>query len=160
MNADAAQLPPHQPNCMGCGHENSAGIGLRMRRDGEVIRGEVTFDRRHEGAPGFAHGGAISTALDDALGFVLLLLERPAVTARLEVDFRRPAFLGRRYEVEAWAEAINGRKLSLAAVLRDERSGIVAEASGLFLGVEAEHFSQSGSELPAEWSRNFVQASE
>ena len=143
-------LPPHQPHCFGCGDQNPASLGLRLRRDGERIRGEVTLDRRHEGAPGFAHGGAISTALDDALGSVLVILERPAVTAKLEVNYRRPAFLDRRFEVEAWAERIDGRKLHLAGELRDAGE-LVADARGLFVQVEVEHFLRGAEELPQSW---------
>jgi carbonic anhydrase len=28
---------------------------MRMERDGERVRGSLTLDRRHEGAPGYAH---------------------------------------------------------------------------------------------------------
>lgn len=132
-------LPPHHPNCLGCGDENPAGVGLRMRRDGERVRGEVTLDRRHEGAPGYAHGGAVSTILDDALGMLLFVLERPAVTARIEVDFRRPAFLERPFEVEAWVDRVDGRKLHLVGELRADGE-LVAEAHALFLEVDVEHF--------------------
>jgi acyl-CoA thioesterase FadM len=132
-------LPPHQPNCLGCGDENPAGLGMRMRRDGDRVVGEVTLDSRHEGAPGYAHGGAVTTALDDAIGMLLFVLERPAVTARLEVDFRRPAFVDRRFEVDAWIDEIEGRKLHLRSALRDGGE-TVAEAKALFLEVDAEHF--------------------
>lgn len=114
-------------------------MGLRLRLDGERVRGHVTLDRRHEGAPGFAHGGAVATVLDDALGTMLLVLRRPAVTAKLEVDYRRPAFLGRRFEIEAWAERTDDRKLWLAGVLR-EGDDVVAEAHALFVAVSVEHF--------------------
>jgi len=54
--------PPHQPHCLGCGDRNPASMGLRPRADGErVVRSHVTLDQRHEGAPGFAHGGAVAT---------------------------------------------------------------------------------------------------
>ena len=134
-------LPPHHPNCLGCGDENPAGVGMRMRRDGDRVRGEVTLDRRHEGAPGYAHGGAVSTVLDDALGMLLFILRRPAVTARLEVDFRRPAFLERPFDVEAWVDSIDGRKLHLAAQLR-EGDELIAEGRALFLEVDVEHFAR------------------
>lgn len=150
MSIPDGDLPPHQPHCLGCGPENPAGLGMRMRRDGERIRGDVTPDRRHEGAPGFVHGGAISTILDDALGSVLLILQRPAVTAKLEVNYRRPAFLGRRFEVEAWAERVDGRKLHLAGEMR-EQGALVADARGLFLEVEVEHFLAAGHKPPAGW---------
>lgn len=134
-------LPPHHPNCLGCGDENPAGVGMRMRRDGDRVRGEVTLDRRHEGAPGYAHGGAVSTVLDDALGMLLFILRRPAVTARLEVDFRRPAYLERPFDVEAWVDSIDGRKLHLAAQMR-EGDELIAEGHALFLEVDVEHFAR------------------
>lgn len=150
---DTDYLPPHQPNCLGCGDRNPASMGIRLRRDGERIRGEVTLDERHEGAPGFAHGGAVATVLDDSLGSLLLILQRPAVTAKLEVNYRRPAFLGRRFEIEAWIEATNGRKLWLAGELRDQGEP-VADARGLFIEVELEHFLQGAHSRPSDWDEH------
>ncbi|HKP89659.1 MAG TPA: PaaI family thioesterase [Thermoleophilaceae bacterium] len=134
-------LPPHHANCMGCGPDNPAGVAMRMERDGDRVRGSVELDRRHEGAPGYAHGGAVTTILDDALGMLLFILRRPAVTARIEVDFRRPAYIGRPFEVEAWVDRVEGRKLWMAATLRDAGE-VVAEARSLFLVVEPEHFAR------------------
>lgn len=143
-------LPPHQPNCLGCGDENPAAMGLRLRIEGDRVKGDVTLDRRQEGAPGFAHGGAVATILDDTLGTLLLVVRRPAVTAKLEVNYRRPAFIDRRFEVEAWLERAEGRKLHLAGELRD-RGELIADARGLFLEVELDHFLQSGANPPMEW---------
>jgi acyl-coenzyme A thioesterase PaaI-like protein len=126
---------------MGCGDANPAGLGMRMQRDGDRVRGSVELDRRHEGAPGYAHGGAVATILDDALGMLLFILRRPAVTARIEVDFRRPAYLGRPFDVEAWVDRVEGRKLWMAAALRDTGE-LIAEARSLFLEVDPEHFAR------------------
>lgn len=150
---DTDYLPPHQPNCLGCGDRNPASMGVRLRRAGERIRGEVTLDERHEGAPGFAHGGAVATVLDDSLGSLLVILERPAVTAKLEVNYRRPAFLGRRFEIEAWVEETDGRKLWLAGELRDQGEP-VADARGLFVEVELEHFLQGEDKRPDDWDEH------
>jgi acyl-coenzyme A thioesterase PaaI-like protein len=141
------RLPPHQPNCLGCGPENPAGLGMRMRREGERVLGEVTLDSRHEGAPGYAHGGAVTTALDDAIGMLLFVLRRPAVTAKLEVNFRRPAFIGRPFALEAWVDRIEGRKLHLRSEMRDEGE-TVAEANALFLEVDVEHFAEGARRTP------------
>ncbi|MEA2367956.1 MAG: hypothetical protein QOH38_674 [Thermoleophilaceae bacterium] len=147
----SAALPPHHPNCMGCGDENPAGVGLRMERDGDRVRGSVTLDRRHEGAPGYAHGGAVSTILDDALGMLLFILRRPAVTARLEVDFRLPAYLGHPFDVEAWVDAADGRKLWMRAELREDGE-VIAEARSLFVAVDPQHFAR-GVEASAQHER-------
>ncbi len=125
-------------------------MGLRLWLDGERVRGEVTLDRRHEGAPGFAHGGAVATVLDDALGTLLAVLRRPAVTAKLDVDYRRPAFLGRRFTVETWVERSDGRKLWLSGEMR-EGEELVAEAHALFLAVSIEHFAEGIGESADRW---------
>ena len=65
----------------------------------------------------------------------------PAVTAKLEINFRRPAFLERPFEVEAWAESIDGRKLHLLAEMREEGE-LIADARALFLEVDPEHFAR------------------
>jgi acyl-coenzyme A thioesterase PaaI-like protein len=139
-------IAPHHPHCIGCGPENPGSIGLRLVAHGERVHATCTFDERHQGAPGFVHGGILATAIDDTVGTLLVLLRRPAVTARLEVDYRAPAFLHREMEIEAWTERIDGRKLHLAATVRDGDQ-VVAEGRALFLEVSLEHFAQGG-ELP------------
>jgi acyl-coenzyme A thioesterase PaaI-like protein len=138
-------LPPHHPHCLGCGPENPAGLGLRLAIEDDRVKGELTLDDRHQGAPGFAHGGAVATALDDTLGTLLIVLGHPGVTARLEVNYRRPAFLGRRFELEAWVDHVEGRKIHMAAEMRED-GDVVADAAALFIAVDREHFLQGGAE--------------
>ena len=140
----------HHPNCFGCGPENPAALGLVF----EVERHEVTtplrFDARHEGAPGFTHGGAVAAALDDILGTVPIALGRVAVTAQLTVDFRAPALLGHDFTMRGWLEREDGRKMFLRAEIR-EGERLIAEAQALFLEVDRWHFDQSGQPLPDNW---------
>ena len=89
----------------------------------------------------------MATALDDTLGTLLVVLRHPGVTARLEVNYRRPAFLHRRFELEAWVEQVEGRKIEMAAEMR-EGGDIVADATALFIQVDREHFLQGADQLP------------
>lgn len=144
-------IPEHHPNCLGCGSENPAGMGLRLRVDGDLLRGSTTFDRRHEGAPGIVHGGAVATVLDDSLGSLLIVLGTPAVTANLNVSFRAPALLDRAMEIEAWSAGRDGRKLHLHGRLLDG-GAVVAEAQALFLTVDVTHFESGGRALLPGWA--------
>jgi acyl-coenzyme A thioesterase PaaI-like protein len=150
LTDDPLELPPHHPHCLGCGPDNPGSLGLRLAIDGERVTGEVVLDERHQGAPGFAHGGAVATALDDTLGTLLVVLGQPGVTARLEVNYRRPAFLGRRFRLEAEVERVEGRKIHMTALMRDDGE-VVADARALFIQVEPDHFLQTG-EVPREWT--------
>lgn len=147
---DDGSIPAHSPNCFGCGPENESGIGLRMRAVGGRVVADLVFDRRHEGAPGLVHGGAVAAALDDLFGGVLVTLAAPAVTANLSVDYRAPVPLGRPLQLSAWCVATSGRKLELAATMTLEDQ-LVAEAEALFIRVDLSHFEARSSPIPDAW---------
>lgn len=136
-------LPSHNDACMVCGTDAPTTPLLApfsVLESGEVGT-RVRFDDRHQGAPMYAHGGMVAALLDDACGYVSFLVLRMFVTAHLQVDYRRPVVLGTEYVVRARCEGIEGRKVSLRAELRDaDDDSIVAEASGLFVTVDVEHF--------------------
>ncbi|PTL59576.1 PaaI family thioesterase [Paraconexibacter algicola] len=117
--------------------------------DGEV-HADLTLDGRMEGAPGLAHGGAIAAALDDLFGGVLVLLETPAVTARLNVEYRLPVPLHTPLHLVARCTATEGRKLHMAGTM-SAGEAIVAEASAMFVRVEIAHFEASGVPVPDAW---------
>jgi acyl-coenzyme A thioesterase PaaI-like protein len=134
-------LPVHNDSCMLCGPSSPSSPLLepfRVVAPGEVGT-SVRFDDRHQGAPRYAHGGMVAALLDDACGYVSFLVVRMFVTAHLEVDYRRPVILGETYDVRARCVGIDGRKVDLRAELL-EGDEVVAEASGLFVTVELEHF--------------------
>lgn len=139
-------LRPHAPACFGCGADNPAGLGLKAYRRGDEIHGEVTFSTHHSGAPAFAHGGAVATAIDDCLGFVLYIVGEPAVTAHLEVDYRRPVLLETSYTLRATVDAREGRKIYASIVMRDPEGAIAAEGRAIFVTVSVEHFMRDLSE--------------
>lgn len=150
MTADTAPVRTHDPMCMGCGAENPDSLGVRVRFESDRVHGNVTLDHRHGGAPGFAHGGALSAVMDDLLGNVLIVIDRPAVTATMTVDFRGPALLGRTLRLEAWCEEIDGRKLHLRGEIWDDER-LVAEGRALFIHVDVSHWEASGQPLPPNW---------
>lgn len=149
VNPDGS-IPPHRPMCFGCGPDNPAGIGLRMRVDGDCVRAALVFDERHSGAPGLAHGGAVAAALDDLFGGVLVALEAPAVTANLNVDFKAPVPLGKELALTARCTAMNGRKLTFHATVELD-GALLAEATALFVRVDLAHFEAASATIPDAW---------
>ena len=55
---------------------------------------EVTFDVRHEGPPGAAHGSFVAGFFDVALGLVAIEAVGLGLTSELTVRFRKPTPLG------------------------------------------------------------------
>ncbi|EHR53555.1 acyl-coenzyme A thioesterase PaaI-like protein [Saccharomonospora amisosensis] len=139
-------LPPHHPQCLGCGPDNPAGLHLEVYRDGDSVATDVAFDARHRGAPGLAHGGAISAACDDLFGFVLYLVQEIAVTRTLTVNYLAPVPLGQPHRITARLQRRQGRRLHLEATGtgHDGVTRFIAEA--LFLVVDREHFTPHGAD--------------
>ena len=144
--APGTEIGSHYRNCYGCGEDHVSGLHMRVLADeGLSLRATFEVGTAHQGAPGLAHGGVLTAALDEALGALNWLLMHPAVTARLETDFRRPVPVGTLMAIEARIVAVDGRKVYTAAIGRLGPDGPVAvAASALFLQVELEHFRVHG----------------
>jgi acyl-coenzyme A thioesterase PaaI-like protein len=141
------ELPSHYHHCYGCGPGQAAGLRMRMTvGEGMTVhaRFEVTDD--HQGAPGLAHGGLLACAMDEALGTLGWLLGTPAVTARLESDFRIPVPVGTVLHIRSECIGVAGRKIFLRATahMNDPAGPIAVQANALFLAVELAHFAQHG----------------
>jgi acyl-coenzyme A thioesterase PaaI-like protein len=135
------QVPPHHDAaCWGCG-ENAFGLQLpEPEREGiEEYEAFVHFDERHQGGPGFVHGGLVAAALDEAASLLATWYRFPTVTVRIFVRFRRAVPINTELLVRAELESVRGRRLRIRATLSDggER---VAEARAAFLRVPLEHF--------------------
>jgi len=132
-------LPSHYAKCFGCGVEHPTGLHMRMIGGDLEVQGSFTVTEHHQGAPGLAHGGVVAAAMDEAMGFLLWLLKTLAVTARIEVDFRRPVPVGSTLELSGHVEREEGRKIF--AVMTGTVDGELAvEARALFLKVRVQHF--------------------
>lgn len=109
----------------------AAGGGVDTR-----LRVEATFGARAEGPPGHAHGGSMAAVLDEALGVAAWIAHRPAVAARLAVDFRAPIPLGTTASVEPVIVQADARKARVTGRLVGADGVVFAEADGVFVFVD------------------------
>lgn len=134
-------VPSHYRWCFACGLDHDAGLRMRITAgEGLSVHGEFVVTAHHQGAPGLAHGGVISTALDEILGSLNWLLNEPAVTGRLEVDFTRPVPVDSTIAVEAEVLGVSGRRVYARAVARQPEGPVLAVARALFVQVPLQHF--------------------
>ena len=125
----------HHDLCFGCGTANLFGLQLELERapDGGV-EGRFFVKQDHQGPPGYAHGGVLAAALDEAMALLLHDRGLRAVTGRLEVDLRGPAPVGAFVTVDARVESAEGRRIELVARARGaEPEALLAEARGVFV---------------------------
>ena len=127
----------HHELCFGCGQANLFGLQLELepREDGAVA-GRFFVKQDHQGPPGFAHGGILATALDEAMALLVHHSGVHALTTGLEVRLRAPAPVGTFVEVEARVEHRDGRRIELVAKALSGDKGVeVASARGIFVEV-------------------------
>jgi acyl-coenzyme A thioesterase PaaI-like protein len=129
-------LIKHHDLCFGCGQANLFGLQLELdRRDDGSVAGRFFVKQDHQGPPGFAHGGILSTALDEAMALLVHAEGQLALTTGLEVRLRAPAPVGSFVDVEARVERREGRRIELVArASRGETE--IATARGVFVRVE------------------------
>jgi len=121
-------LITHHDGCFGCGQANL--FGLQLETDG--VRGRFFVKQDHQGPPGFAHGGIVATALDEAMALALHAQGLDTRTRRLELDLLAPAPVGAFVDVEARVGERQGRRIATTATGHVEGK-LVAEAKGDFV---------------------------
>jgi acyl-coenzyme A thioesterase PaaI-like protein len=126
----------HHDLCFGCGQANLFGLQLELEPSADGVEGRFFVKQDHQGPPGYAHGGVISAALDEAMA--LLVFERGtfAVTGRLELDLLAPAPVGTFVQVSARLREEGERTLELSAEAAADDGRRLAVARGTFVRVD------------------------
>lgn len=123
----------HHELCFGCGQSNLFGLQIELERRPEGgVGGRFFVKQDHQGPPGYAHGGVIAAALDEAMALLLHDQGTHALTGRLEIDLKAPAPVGSFVELEADVDSVQGRTLTLAATASGEQ-GVLATGRGVFV---------------------------
>jgi len=80
-------------NCFVCGKNNPNGLRLSFEIDKEKQTLKTTFvaSPTYQGWDGIVHGGILCTLLDEAMANLVYELGYQAVTASIEIRFRKPA---------------------------------------------------------------------
>lgn len=125
-------------NCFACGTLNTNGLGLVLHLEHERSWTELTLDRRFEGWEGIAHGGIVSTILDEVMAWSLVASDNWGVTARLTVEFRRPVPIDTVIRADGWVSRLRRRVVDTSARLIEIESGVeLATATGVYVGADA-----------------------
>ena len=125
----------HHELCFGCGQANLFGLQLEVdARDDGSVAGRFFVKQDHQGPPGYAHGGILATALDEAMALLVHAQGIHALTSGLEVRLRAPAPVGAFVDVVATLESREGRRLEVTCVAASEGTE-VATARGTFVEV-------------------------
>ena len=107
---------------------------LRIRAEGEGLTAQVVVGPAFTGPPGLVHGGTQATMLDHIMGMLVARTGTPAVTGRLEVDYRRGAPIGAELALAAEIEGVDGRKIRVRGTI-SHAGEVCAVGQALFIAV-------------------------
>ena len=131
----ADERPVAAKLCFACGEENPRGLHMHFSVEGDRATAEFAIPDYLQGFPGQAHGGAVATMLDEAMGWAVYGQGIWAMTAKLTVRFRDSVPLGEPLAVSGWVTRDRGRFILLQSELRTAAGVLLAEAEGMFARV-------------------------
>jgi uncharacterized protein (TIGR00369 family) len=131
-------LEPNPANhCFGCGGANDFGMKLTFELDQESRRasGKFVLGPRYAGGAGFVHGGIIAVLLDEAMGKISKLSDERAVTAEMNIEYRKPVPVDAEIVVSGWQEEEKGRNRFRIGEIHDAQGNLLARGRGRFVVV-------------------------
>jgi acyl-coenzyme A thioesterase PaaI-like protein len=120
----------------GLSHPIAPQLAMEVTDDSGI--GEVVVGPVFQGGPGLVHGGIVALLIDHAMGCVAATPDRPSMTVRLDLRYRRPTPLGVPLTVSVRLDRVEGRQLHLSASI-SAGAEITVEADGLFLVLTPEN---------------------
>lgn len=122
-------------NCFVCGEKNPNGLRLTFEidKDRQTLKTIFIASPTYQGWDGLVHGGIISTLLDEAMAKLVYELGHPAVTASLEIKFKKPVPILKPLNVFGEITEVNRRLIRARAHLASEDGTILATGTSTFI---------------------------
>ena len=130
-------------NCFACGTANPIGLNLQFYRFGDAVYSDITLGKNHEGWENMAHGGIVSTLLDEVMSWTIMYFKKTfLVTRKMEVKYIRPVLIGTPLIIKG--EVMDDSKpprIKARAEIRDNESNLLVRSLGEFVELPKEKLS-------------------
>lgn len=139
-------LPVIDLKCFGCGSDNPYGLRMKFESDGSRLYSQVVIPEHMRGWSNLAHGGVISTILDEVMSWAAICFsERLILTKKMEVEFLRPVHINDEIFAEGWTdEIISDRSAVMSARIVNSKGHELARAKGYFALLKKSSFERLG----------------
>lgn len=143
---------PQGHHCFACGTANPIGLNLRFYRLGDTVCSDITLDKNHEGWENMAHGGIVSTLLDEVMSWTVMYFKKIfLVTRKMEVKYVRPVRIGIPLVVKGeMMEGLEPRKIRARADIRNGEGNLLVRSVGEFVELRREKLSLVPNEFKEE----------
>ncbi|HXX33722.1 MAG TPA: hotdog fold domain-containing protein [Thermodesulfobacteriota bacterium] len=122
-------------NCFVCGKNNPNGLQLsfEINKEKQSLKSTFIASPTFQGWDGIVHGGMVSTLLDEAMSKLVYELGYQAVTASLEVRFKKPAPILEPLSIHGEITEVNKRLIKAKAYVAKKDGTILATGISTFV---------------------------
>ena len=128
--------------CFACGTDNPIGLNLKFYRVGNKVCSDITLGKYHEGWEDIAHGGIISTLLDELMSWAIMYSKRTfIVTRKMDIKYVRNVSIGTPLTVTGQlVDDSSPPKIQAKAEIRDHEGRLLVRSNGEFVALTDEKF--------------------
>ena len=121
-------------HCFGCSQKNPHGLKMRFYTDDTALYSWLSVPPHLCGWDGIAHGGVLSTILDEVMGWSAInSLRRIAMTKTMTVDFLKPVYIGDKLRAEGRVvEQVSAREAIIEGKLYRDDDVLCVQTRGTF----------------------------
>lgn len=148
---------PNGHYCFACGTANPIGLNLDFYRVGDMVCSEVALDKVHVGWENIAHGGIISTLLDEVMSWAIMYRKKVfLVTRNMSVKYVRPVSIGMPLTIRGWlVDDSEPPKIKARAEIRDDQERLLVRSRGEFVELSEKQLSLIPKEVKREMDALF-----
>jgi acyl-coenzyme A thioesterase PaaI-like protein len=155
MGDEEKRVPVRKPTghcCFACGTANPIGLNLQFYRLGDAVCTDITLGKYHEGWQDMAHGGIISTLLDEAMSWTVMVLKKTfLVTRKMDIKYIRNVPIGVPLTVTGLlVDDAAPPRIHARGEIRDDQGRLLVRSNAEFVVLPEEKFSSLPSDFKAQ----------
>ena len=108
------------------------GVQFYVLEDGTVAA-DFTVTEAQQGPPGYAHGGALASLLDEAMGAASWFSGNRTLSVHLGFDYKRPVAVGAAIHISGQVVGREGRKVLTSGSILLAEGSVAVSADGIFV---------------------------
>lgn len=160
QNEERVDIPkPEGHFCFACGTANPIGLNLQFYNIGDAVFTDITLGKYHEGWQNMAHGGIISTLVDETMSWTILYLRKVFfVTRKMDVKYIKPVHIGTPLKVKGEiVDQTTPPRLRVRAEIRDGENRLLVRSTGEYVELSKDQLSMVPEDPKAEMAALFQQ---
>lgn len=133
--SEIIELPNFDHNeCFGCGSANKSGLKMKFFAEGDKVFSKVTLPPSLMGWNGIAHGGIVSTLLDEIMGWsAIFFTHKLILTKSMTITYHKPVMVNDPLHVEGHVhEKLSNREAVMKGALYNGKGELCTSSVGNF----------------------------